>query len=129
MRSSSPALANASASAPPRGCTDRIMASSTGESRFVACWIMRRSCPFFAFGSGTAFGARSRLLDRGSGILEVTVDSKGDDMPDVTPLSDDFFDALGLMPSRTGKLPFTCPECGQSHVPGMRQSHDIRLRC
>ena len=25
-------------------------------SRSVACWIMRRSCQFFAFGSGTAFG-------------------------------------------------------------------------
>src|SRR2546428_1039834 len=56
MRSGSPALANASALAPPPACTDRIMASSTGGSRSVACWIMRRSCQFFAFGSGTAFG-------------------------------------------------------------------------
>ena len=45
-----------SALAPPPACTDRIMASSTGGSRSVACWIMRRSCQFFAFGSGTAFG-------------------------------------------------------------------------
>src|SRR5438132_5241015 len=56
MRSGSPALAEASALVPPPANTDRIMASSTGGSRSVACWIMRRSCRFFAFGSGTAFG-------------------------------------------------------------------------
>src|SRR5437588_3112334 len=56
MRSGSPAPAEASALAPPPANTDRIMASSTGGSRSVACWIMRRSCRFFAFGSGTAFG-------------------------------------------------------------------------
>src|SRR6266446_10750174 len=56
MRSGSPVLAKASALAPPPASTDRIMASSTGGSRSVACWIMRRSCQFFAFGSGTAFG-------------------------------------------------------------------------
>src|SRR6059036_2394712 len=56
MRSGSPAPAKKSALAPPPASTDRIMAFSTGGSRSVACWIMRRSCQFFAFGSGTAFG-------------------------------------------------------------------------
>src|SRR5947209_10004226 len=56
MLSAASALADASAFVPPPANTDRIMASSTGGSRSVACWIMRRSCRFFAFGSGTAFG-------------------------------------------------------------------------
>src|SRR5438046_3021849 len=44
MRSGSRALAKASALAPPPASTDRIMASSTGGSRSVACWIIPE-CP------------------------------------------------------------------------------------
>src|SRR5438093_1294320 len=40
MRSSSPARASASASAPLPASTDPITASSTGESRFVACVVI-----------------------------------------------------------------------------------------
>src|SRR6266403_22089 len=61
MRSGSPAHANASALAPPPANTDRITASSTGGSRSVACWIMRRSCQFFAFGSQLLHQARRAL--------------------------------------------------------------------